>query len=60
MIAYLHKAPKDRANGRGYELRFLDRPSGEEFQRYRALFFVSGKREANALCKAHGVKPWNW
>jgi hypothetical protein len=55
MIAYLHRAP-----GGKWCLTFCARPcTGEEFQKGEKLE-VSGKREANAICKTRGVKPWNW
>lgn len=55
MIAYIHRAP-----GGKWSLTICARPcTGEEFQKSEKLE-VSGKREANAICKARGVKPWNW
>lgn len=54
MVAYLHKARE------GYTLTIVARPcNGLEFQNGEKIT-VSGKREANAICKARGIKPWNW
>lgn len=52
MIAYFHKT---RA---GFELTLFafigqDWNEGEKIA-------VAGKREANAICKARGARPWNW
>ncbi|WP_237353523.1 hypothetical protein [Xanthobacter sp. YC-JY1] len=55
MVAYLH-----RASGGGFTLTLCARPSnGEEFATAEKVR-VAGKREANAICKARGAKPWNW
>lgn len=52
MIAYFHKSST------GFVLTLLASPSsdfnaGEKIK-------VSGKREANAICKARGYRPWNF
>ena len=56
MIAYFHKA-----RGKGnFELTICAQPcNGAEFQAGERIK-VSGKREALAICKARGVKPWNF
>lgn len=55
MVAYLHKA---RLNT--WELTIVSAPcNGAEYQAGEKVK-VSGKREANAICKARGVKPWNF
>ena len=54
MIAYLFKT---RA---GYELTICARPcNGAEFNAGEKIA-VSGKREANAICKARGATPFNF
>lgn len=54
MIAYLHKTKT------GFELTICARPcGGVEYQNAEKIV-VAGKREANAICKARGVKPYNW
>lgn len=54
MVAYLHKSRT------GYKLTIVARPcNGEEYQNGEKIT-VSGKREAKAICKARGVKPWNF
>jgi hypothetical protein len=54
MIAYLHKTKT------GFELTICAKPcNGAEYQAGEKIA-VSGKREANAICKARNVKPWNW
>lgn len=54
MIAYLHKTRN------GLELTLCARPcNGLEFQQGEKIA-VGGKREANAICKARGAKPWNF
>lgn len=54
MIAYLHKG---RA---GYTLTIVARPcNGAELLAGEQIT-VAGKREANAICKARGLKAWNW
>ena len=56
MIAYFHKA-----RGKGnFELTICAQPcNGAEFQAGERIA-VSGKREALAICKARGIKPWNF
>lgn len=55
MIAYLTKNP-----GCIWILTICARPcNGDEFNTGEKIA-VSGKREANAICKARGVKPWNF
>jgi hypothetical protein len=56
MIAYFHKA-----RGKGnFELTICAQPcNGAEFQAGERIA-VSGKREAKAICKARGIKPWNF
>jgi hypothetical protein len=56
MIAYFHKA-----RGKGnFELTICVQPcNGAEFQAGERIA-VSGKREAQAICKARGIKPWNF
>jgi hypothetical protein len=56
MIAYFHKA-----RGKGnFELTICAQPcNGAEFQAGERIA-VSGKREAQAICKARGIKPWNF
>lgn len=50
MIAYLF----------GKTLTIVAKPcNGIEFQNGEKLT-VSGKREANAICKARGLKAWNF
>lgn len=50
MIAYLF----------GKTLTIVARPcNGVEFQNGEHIA-VSGKREANAICKARGLKAWNF
>jgi hypothetical protein len=54
MIAYLHKTSN------GYELTICARPcNGAEYQNGEKIA-VAGKREAKAICKARGIKPWNF
>lgn len=54
MIAYLFKT---RA---GYELTLAAKPcNGAEFNAAEKII-VSGKREANAICKARNATPWNF
>ena len=54
MIAYLHKTKT------GFELTICSAPcNGAEYQVGEKIA-VTGKREANAICKARNVKPWNW
>lgn len=54
MIAYLNKTAA------GYVLTIVARPcNGAEFNNGEKIV-VAGKREANAICKARGVKPWNF
>jgi hypothetical protein len=49
-VAYLH----------GATLTIVSRPcNGAEYQAGEKLA-VSGKREARSICKARGVKPWNF
>jgi hypothetical protein len=56
MIAYFHKAP-----GKGkFELTICAAPcDGTDFQASERIL-VAGKREAIAICKARGIKPWNF
>lgn len=55
MVAYLHKA---RLNT--WELTIVAGPcNGAEYQAGEKIK-VAGKREANAICKARGIKPWNF
>jgi hypothetical protein len=54
MIAYLNKT---RA---GFVLTICARPcNGDEFNNAEKIV-VAGKREANAICKARGLKAWNF
>jgi hypothetical protein len=54
MIAYLHKS-RD-----GFTLTVCAKPcNGAEFANSEKIT-VAGKREANAICKARSLKPWNW
>lgn len=54
MIAYLHRTRT------GYELTICARPcNGEEFQNSEKVT-VTGKREANAICKQRNAKPFNF
>ena len=55
MNAYLHKAPLS-----GYTLTICDKPcNGTAFNTAEKIL-VSGKREANAICKARNITPWNF
>ena len=55
MVAYLHKA-----RGGTFELTIVSGPcNGEQFSAGEKIR-VAGKREANAVCKARGIKPWNF
>jgi len=54
MIAYFFKTRT------GFELRICARPcNGEEFQNAEVIK-ISGKREANAICKARSITAWNF
>jgi hypothetical protein len=54
MIAYLLRSPKE------WLVILVDRPcNGPELLAGRRIV-VSGKREAQAMCKACGYKPWNF
>jgi hypothetical protein len=54
MTAYLFKTRN------GFQLTIVNRPCcGEEFQAGEHIA-VAGKREARAICKARGAKPWNF
>jgi hypothetical protein len=54
MIAYLHKTKT------GYDLTIIAVPcNGVRYQMSERIA-VKGKREANAICKARGLKNWNW
>lgn len=54
MIAYFNKV-----HG-GFELTICQRPcNGEEFNNSEKVS-VSGKKEANQICKDRGLKPYNW
>lgn len=58
MIAYLEKTR--RTNYSTYALVICERPcNGIEYMKAERIE-VSGKREANAICKARGLKAWNW
>ena len=52
MIAYLFKTTA------GFELTLL-KAIGDTFSDGEKIS-VFGKREANAICKARGYRPWNW
>jgi hypothetical protein len=54
MIAYLHKTKT------GFELTICARPCGGAEYQAGEKIAVSGKKEANAICKARGLKAWNW
>lgn len=55
MFAYLHNA-----RGGGMTLSLCNSPStGADFANAEKIK-VSGKREANAICKARGAMPMNW
>jgi hypothetical protein len=55
MTAYLHKATATT-----WTLTLCARPcNGAEFNSAEKIT-VSGKREANAICKARGARPHNW
>jgi hypothetical protein len=55
MIAYI-----ERAAGKTFQLRICARPcNGAEYMAAPTVA-VAGKREANAYCKANGIKPWNF
>lgn len=54
MIAYIERAKA------GFTLVIVAKPcNGAEYQAGERVA-VGGKREANALCKARGIKPWNF
>ena len=54
MIAYLNKTAA------GYVLTIVARPcNGDEFNNGEKIV-VAGKREANAICKARGLRAWNF
>ena len=54
MIAYFFKTKV------GFELTICAAPcNGAELQNGEKIA-VAGKREAKAICKARGVKPWNF
>jgi len=54
MIAYLHNT-RD-----GFVLTLCARPcNGAEFQAGEKIV-VAGKREARAICKARGARPYNF
>jgi hypothetical protein len=54
MVAYLYKTTC------GWELTIVTRPcNGDEFTAGEHIAVV-GKCEANRICKARGVKPWNF
>jgi len=58
MIAYLHANHK--RNGGGFTLAICAQPcNGQEFQDAERII-VADKREAQAICKARGIKPWNF
>ncbi len=55
MVAYLFNAPCNT-----WTLTIVSRPcTGDEFNAGEKIK-VAGKREARAICKARGVKPWNF
>jgi hypothetical protein len=54
MIAYLHKTKT------GYELTICNAPCGGAEYQAGEKIAVTGKREANKICKARGLKAWNW
>lgn len=56
MVAYIHKQ-----KGGHYELTICASPASTsaEFQAGEKIT-VAGKREANAICKARGITPWNF
>lgn len=59
--AYLYNGgTKSAANGGRYNLYIL--ALGEHLlgRAGEEAFRVSGKREARAICKAHGARPWNF
>jgi len=54
MVAYLFKTRQ------GWELTICTGPcNGDEFNRAEK-HTVAGKREANKICKARGIRPWNF
>lgn len=54
MVAYLFKVRG------GYELTICARPcNGEEFNKSEKII-VSGKREANAVCKSRKITAYNF
>ncbi|WP_421983361.1 hypothetical protein [Roseibium sp.] len=55
MVAYLHGS-----KAKGWTLTICKQPcAGPEFSNSEKIT-VSGKREANKICKERGIKPWNW
>lgn len=46
--------------GRGYSLYILAPGELHLGRAGETHFQVAGKREARAICKAHGAKPWNF
>jgi len=55
MVAYLHKA-----SGKVWTLTLVAAPcNGPTFEAGEKIT-VSGKREASAVCKVRGAKPWNF
>lgn len=55
MTAYLHRAP-----GKTWVLTLVAKPcNGAEFQAGEKIV-VSGKREANSICKARKATPHNF
>ena len=54
MVAYIHKVRG------GFELTICEAPcNGAAFNAAEKIP-VSGKREANAICKERGATPYNW
>lgn len=54
MIGYLNKTKS------GFVLTICDAPcNGEAFNNAEKVA-VSGKREANQICKDRAIKPFNW
>lgn len=55
MVAYFHKV-----RGGKFELTIMEKPeNGEAFQKAEKIE-VSGKREANKICKDRNIKPCNF
>jgi hypothetical protein len=54
MIAYLHKTKT------GFELTICNAPCGGAEYQAGEKIAVTGKREANKICKFRGVTPYNF